>query len=169
MAKARAVSKKEMVADGKTIHYGKIDSCTYKTEWLNPISKKIIYYHEVITNEGHVCTIGTIDKNSIRIKKGSMIEYTIDEKGKTRLLSSSNDANKIAEAAVNSKQAKEQKIYNSGAISKTRAKNQEMFLGYAWSYAKDLVIAGKTMKDVAELNKVARYIYDEIGKILNNE
>ena len=46
---------------------------------------------------------------------------------------------------------------------------QAQYLGYAWSYAKDLIIAGKTMKDVEELNNVARYIYSEIGKMLNEE
>jgi hypothetical protein len=42
-------------------------------------------------------------------------------------------------------------------------------LGYAWSYAKDLIIAGKTLQDMEELNAVARYIYNEIGSMLNNE
>ena len=50
-----------------------------------------------------------------------------------------------------------------------RVKGQEAFLGYAWSYAKDLIIAGKTSKDFAELKKVASLIYDEIGTMINNE
>ena len=41
-------------------------------------------------------------------------------------------------------------------------------LGYAWSYAKDLIVAGKTMQDVEELNNVARYIYDQIGDMLSS-
>ena len=50
-----------------------------------------------------------------------------------------------------------------------RPAKQEQFLGYAWSYAKDLIVAGKNSDDLEELNKCARYIYDEIGKMLNNE
>ena len=169
MAVRKPRKLQEMTKDGLVIIVSKVSSCTFKDEWLNPISKKTIYYHEVITTDGHICSFGTMDKNSIRIKKGAMIEFTVDEKGKHKLLSSSNDASKKVEAALESKSLKEEKLSNGYSSSKPKAKNQEMFLGYAWSYAKDFVIAGKTSKDVAELNKVARYIYDEIGKMLNNE
>jgi len=164
MAKIQRKTK----GDGKTILFGKVVSCTFEKEWLNPISKKIIYYHDVVTDKGDICTIGSMEKNSSRIKKGAMIEYVIDETSKTKLISSSNDAKKIAEAAVQSKEAKVDRLMNS-SIDKQRIRGQEAFLGYSWSYAKDLVIAGKKMEDVEELNKIARYIYEEIGKMLNQE
>jgi hypothetical protein len=154
--------------DGKTVLFGKVASCKFDKEWLNPISNKIIYYHDVITDTGHICNIGSMEKNSIRIRKGAMLEYCIDEKCKTKLISSSNDAKKISEAAVKNKEEKVEKLMNENS-DRQRIKGQEAFLGYSWSYAKDLIIAGKTMKNVEELNKVARYIYEEIGKMLNQE
>jgi hypothetical protein len=154
--------------DGKTVFFGKVVTCKFEREWLNPISSKIIYYHEVVTDTGHICNIGSMEKNSIRLRKGAVLEYCIDEKCKTKLISSSNDAKKIAEAAVKNKEEKVEKLMNANS-DRPRIKGQEAFLGYSWSYAKDLIIAGKTMKNVEELNKVARYIYEEIGKMLNQE
>jgi hypothetical protein len=154
--------------DGKTVHFGKVVSCKFEREWLNPISKKIVYYHEVVTDMGDIMSIGTMDKNPAKIKKSAMIEYVIDEKAKTKIISSSNDARKIAEAAVANKEAKVEKLMNSSYTSQ-RIKGQEAFLGYSWSYAKDLVIAGKTMEDMEELHKIAKFIYDNIGEQLKNE
>jgi hypothetical protein len=46
------------------------------------------------------------------------------------------------------------------------SKKPEEFLGYAWSYAKDLIIAGKKMKDVEECSQLAEYIYGKIKDML---
>jgi len=158
------MSKDDKKEDESPIKKEKIVNCRYSDKWLNPISKKFIYYHEVITDNGTVLNIGTMEKNSIRIKVGATIEYMKDEKGKTKIISSSNDAGKIAEKVIQEKEASKNNFVSGGRI-----KGQEAFLGYAWSYAKDLVIAGKTMQDMEELNNMARFIYDEIGKMLSNE
>jgi hypothetical protein len=142
----------------KEIKTGKVVSCTYKGEWLNPINKTIIYYHDVLTDKGDSGNCGTYEKYSAKIKKGAIIEFEIDPKGKIKLLSSSSDNNNYAKPKN-----------NNSSSSFNRIKGQETFLGYAWSYSKDLIIAGKTMKDIEELNKVARFIYDEMGKMLKNE
>jgi hypothetical protein len=158
-------TKQRSVGDGVTIRLGKVASCTFDKEWLNPVSKKIIYYHDVITDMGDILSIGAMEKNSPRIKKGAMIEYILDQAGKTKIISSSSDAKKIAEQAVADKQARGERA----SVSMNRTKGQEAYLGFSWSYAKDLIIAGKTMNDVEELNKVARYIYEQMGKMLNQE
>ena len=163
------MSTKKTIGDGETVKFAKVASCIYNKEWLNPISKKIIYYHDVILDNGDICNIGAMDKNSIRIKKGAKLEYIIDVNAKTKVISSSNDAKQIAAKAVSEKKEKVQKIAESMETDRQRIKGQEAFLGYSWSYAKDLIIAGKTMKDVKELNNVARFIYNEIGKMLMNE
>lgn len=163
------MAKSKTIGDGITIKFAKVVSCKYDKEWLNPISKKIVYYHDIILDNGDICNIGAMDKNSTRIKKGAILEYKIDASGKTKLLSSSNDAKKIAEAAVESKKEKGFKTFQASESEKPRIKGQEAFLGFSWSYAKDLIIAGKDSKDLEELNKVARYIYNEIGKMLSNE
>jgi hypothetical protein len=123
----------------------------------------------VLFENGDFCNIGTMEKNSPRIKKSAFIEYIIDEKSKTKVVSSSNDAKKLLEAAKTSKKQKEEKFATIIQAEKQRIKGQEAFLGYSWSYAKDLLIAGKTSKDMEELNAMARYIYDQIGKMLINE
>jgi hypothetical protein len=158
-------TKQRSVGDGVTIRLGKVASCVFDKEWLNPVSKKIIYYHDVITDMGDILSIGAMEKNSARIKKGAMIEYILDQAGKTKIISSSSDAKKIAEQAVAEKQSRGERA----SVSMNRTKGQETYLGFAWSYAKDLIIAGKTMNDVEELNKVARYIYEQMGKMLNQE
>lgn len=134
-----------------------VTKCTFTSEWLNPASKKIIYYHEVTLDNGETAICGTIEKNSTRIAVGAKLEYTINANGKMSLNSSSNDKK-------NEKASDEKPTTTTNKI-----KGQEAFLGYAWSYAKDLIIAGKTMEDVEELNNVARYIYSEIGKMLVGE
>jgi len=96
-----------------------------------------------------------MEKNSPRIKVGSVLEYKIDDKGKMKIETSSNDKKPEPEVITSS--------------FPSRIKGHEAFLGYTWSYSKDLIIAGKTMEDVEELNKIARYIYAEIGKMLQGE
>lgn len=151
-----------------TLKLGKVLECKYQKEWLNPHSKKIIYYHDIVTDMGDSGSVGALDKNSLRIKKGAYIEYEIDENGKIKVHESSADAGSTLAPGSN-KLKTTPKESSTTENTKPRIKGQEAFLGYAWSYAKDLVIAGKTMEDVDELNKVARFIYEEIGKMLNNE
>jgi hypothetical protein len=142
-----------MAANKKT-KFAKVQSCTFTTEWLNPINKKLLYYHDIVLDNGDTGSCGTIEKNSYRIKKGSYIEYEVDEKGKMKVFGSSND--KVPLTPTEEK-------------AQARIKGQETFLGYAWSYAKDLMIAGHSMEDIEEVNKMARFIYEEMGKMLNNE
>ena len=148
----------------KNLKFGKVVKCEFTSEWLNPINKKIIYYHDVTTNIGDTARCGTIEKNSPRIKKGAYIEYEIDDNNKMKLNESSADKGSILAPGFD-KFVKE--IRKESTTS--RIKGQEGFLGYAWSYAKDFIIAGKTMDDIEELNKVARFIYNEMGKMLMND
>jgi hypothetical protein len=130
----------------------KITKCVYVADWINP-SGGTTYYHELTLDNGDVGRFGTNEKYPKKISEGSVINYIVDEKGKYKLALQQNMNN----------------TSNNGSGKKSNNKtSHESFLGYAWSYSKDLIIAGKTMDDVEELNKVARYIYDEIGKMLNN-
>lgn len=137
------------------IKTGKITSVILKSEWVNPITKKVVYYHDILIDNGESASIGVMDKASLKIKKGAKIEYEIDDKGKMKIHTSSAE--------------KKKPTPKENTPIGLRVKGQEAFLGYAWSYAKDLIIAGKTSKDFAELKKVASLIYDEIGAMINNE
>lgn len=133
-----------------------IKSSTFSNEWENP-SGGTTFYFDIEFDNGETGSTGVAQKNSPKVVVGNEVTYT-------------KNGNKIK--IVNVKQPPSAAQY-SGQTSKTttykKTSSQDAYLGYAWSYAKDLIIAGKTMDDVEELNAVARYIYDEIGKMLINE
>jgi hypothetical protein len=157
---------------------GVISKVEYLQEWLNPINNKFIYYHVIQFEDGQTGTVGVMEQFSPRIGVGEILLYEIDEKLKIKIQESSHDKHSElkpkepeSKKPALKKDMKKESTSESETNTKiiTRIKGQEGFLGYSWSYAKDLIIAGKSMKDVEELNKVARYIYNEIGKMLMNE
>ena len=138
-----------------TIKCSIIEKCVFTNEWKNP-SGTTTYYHELKLTSGETGSIGVMEKYAKKISEGETITYTL-ENGKIKLTTMDNSF---------STQKQTKPVYT-GARNGT--KKQDDFLGYAWSYAKDMIIAGKTMNDVEELNKVATYIYEQMGKQLNNK
>lgn len=137
----------------------RIAKCVFKNEWQNPTGG-IVYYHELTFENGDIGNCGAMEKMPAKYSVNSVVHYTIENK-KIKIISTG--AENSSGNNYNNKKFIMQKT-----TGKTYGKkNKDEFLGYAWSYAKDLVIAGKTMNDVEELNKVAKYIYSEIGKMLN--
>jgi hypothetical protein len=132
----------------------KVLKCTFTRDWLNP-KKQLVYYHLLQLDNGDIGTIGTMEKNPDKIKEGTTINYTID--GEKIKLST--------ESAFQAKKAKA----GGGGLYKKREMSDEEYLGYAWSYAKDLIVAGKKMKDFKELKDLARAIYGEIKLIREEE
>jgi hypothetical protein len=132
----------------------KIVKSSFTSEWKAP-NGAVLYYHELVMENGDKGTCGIKEKSPPRIWNGANVTYTIDDKNKIKIITSDMDNQP--------QQSLTPKSY------KQNTSKQDTFIGYAWSYAKDLIIAGKTMEDVDELNKVARFIYDEIGKMLQNE
>ena len=140
----------------------KIVKCIFTNEWKNP-SGSLTYYHELTLENGDVGNCGALEKCPPKMREGSTLTYTIDEKNKIKIVMGGNES-----FASNLPYVKG-KGYGSSTGGKYGVKKADDFLGYAWSYAKDFVIAGKGMSDVEEMNKVARYIYNEIGKMLDNK
>jgi hypothetical protein len=139
-----------------------IVSCEFMNEFKPKGTNNIVYYHRVELKNGDIGTVGTVEKMPNKIAVGTVINYDYDpDKMKIKLEQSMGDFATTGGGKQGSKQG--------GSKGGYRVKNQDEFLGYSWGYAKDLIIAGKTMKDVEELNKVARYIYAEMGKLLRNE
>ena len=145
----------------KNLLKGKILQCDFKGEWINPTNKAKLFIHEIVTDNGGKGQVLTIEKNSPRISVGTYIEFEYDfVKDRIKIHSSSVD--------------KSPTISKTGEKLEVKSKlppsaRQDSYLGYAWSYAKDLIIAGKGLKDVEELDKVATYIYERIGKQLKGE
>lgn len=132
---------------------GTVVKCTFTKEWTNP-KGAIVYYHLLIMDNGDVGSVGTMEKNPAKIKEGTKITYEIKD-DKIKLVSDSNYT-----PAGKSK---------GGGTFRSREKTNEEYLGYAWSYAKDLIIAGKKLKDFKELKDLARAIYGEIKLIREEE
>ena len=139
----------------------KVVKCVFSNEWKNP-SGSLTYYHDLTLENGDTGSIGSMEKYSKKFTEGTIIDYTL-ENGKIKIVT--NETN----SSQQTNYQKSGKNQNNSNYSNPRPAKQEQFLGYAWSYAKDLIVAGKNSDDLEELNKCARYIYDEIGKMLNNE
>lgn len=141
----------------------KVVKTTFKREWVSPKSGKIIYYYEMITDNGDIGEIGVMEKGSRRIKEGALIEYEIDDK-KYKLLKSSNDASVIAQEAV----ANKNNPFASRTTGKSKTRNIDEFLGFVWGYSKDLIIAGKSMDDIKKMPEIAEYLYQQVCNMLHN-
>jgi hypothetical protein len=130
----------------------KIKSSTFSNEWQNP-SGGSTYYYDLVLENGEKGSTGVNQKDSPKIQVGTEIKYTL---------------NGLKLKIVNVESTSEGASSNAFK-AKSKPSSQEQFLGYSWSYAKDLIIAGKTSKDMDELKAMAEYIYNNIGKMLNNE
>ena len=126
----------------------KIKECKFTGDWKNP-SGGITYYHEISLENGDVGSIGASSQSPDKLSVGTTITYNKDG-SKIKYISSESDS-------------PVKKKYTGG-----RKKAPEEFLGYAWSYAKDLHIAGKTMKDIDEMNEMANYIYQKVKDMLES-
>ncbi len=148
-----------------------INKCEFTGEFQHP-SGNTYYYHELTLDNGEVGTCGKVEKYPFELTAGNYIEYTIDAKKKIKVV------------GVASREQDKRHSYSGGNVNNTNkkgflpydeymkqkqqqnGKKPEEFLGYAWSYAKDLVVAGKKMKDVKECTEIAQYIYAEIKNML---
>ena len=132
-----------------------VKKSTFTSEWMNG-SGSLIYWYDLELEDGETGSVGVAQKNSAKVEVGSEITYYKENAKKIKIVKHHVVSTTVGTSTSNSKSYK-------------KAATQDAYLGYAWSYAKDLIIAGKTMNDMEELNAVARYIYNEIGSMLNNE
>ncbi len=128
-----------------------IKASTFSNEWKNPSGGSTFYYDIVLAN-GDTGSTGVAQKDSPKIQVGTEITYTLNGL-KLKIVNVESSAAPSA----------------NGFKAKSKPSAQDQFLGYSWSYAKDLLIAGKTSNDMDELKAMAEYIYNNIGKMLNNE
>jgi hypothetical protein len=131
-----------------------ITAAIYSNEWKNPSGMSTFYYDVTLEN-GDRGSVGVTQKNSPKVAVGNEITYTLNGL-KMKIVQSESSA----PAQTGTKPYK-----RSGG-------SQDPYLGYAWSYAKDLIIAGKTMSDIEELDKVATYIHNRMTNMQqsnNNE
>jgi hypothetical protein len=129
-----------------------IKASTFSNEWKNP-SGGSTYYYDIVLENGDKGSTGVAQKDSPKIQVGTEITYTLNGL-KLKILNVESSSSSSA---------------SNGFKPKSKPSAQDQFLGYSWSYAKDLLIAGKTSNDMEELKAMADFIYNNIGKMLNNE
>lgn len=62
----------------------KIKSCTFKSEWTNPKTNKIVYYHDVEFENGDKGQIGTLTSNPDKLSVGTEHTYHIEQSGNNK-------------------------------------------------------------------------------------
>jgi len=135
----------------------KIAQCLFKSEWRNP-SGGIVYYHDLVLENGDRGSVGKKDKMPAEIQPGRTITYTI-EGTKMKIERENQQPQQSASAAPAAKA--------SGYVKTVKHTD---YLGYSYGYAKDLIIAGKTTKkDMENLKLVAETIYAHIGELIKQE
>lgn len=102
----------------------KITRTTFKTVWDNPKGGQI-FYHDIELDNGDKGSIGSKEKMPAKLNPGSDLTYTID-------------GNKI-KAFV----ATQQSGGGGSFQKKPQIEPRIQMIGFAMSYTKDLVVAGK--------------------------
>jgi hypothetical protein len=130
---------------------GKVVKCKFTKQWKSPMGA-IVYYHDVVLDNGDMGTCGRAKECPDDMKVGRTIEYEMSD-NKIKFIS----------------QHRESK-HNREYSKHSHKKNPSEFLGYAYSYAKDLVIAGKTQEeDMMNLKAIAEGIYFHIVELLEKK
>ena len=137
----------------------KIKECNYTGDWKAP-NGDVLYFHSLTLQNGDIGNVACAEKYASKIEVGKSVDYTITG-NKIKLVQ--------PEGATSTPET-----YNGNNSSRKPAYQKKKaahdFLGYACSYAKDLVIAGKaTAKDIKAYEAAAEKIYKHVQKLLSDD
>jgi len=139
----------------------KVKSVNFTSEWKSPAGATF-YYHEIELENGDTGNVGRNKTLPDDMKVGLEIEYSIEGK-KIKFVKTMNNAE-------TPNYYKNNKYYNKNNGNYNSNKSPESYLGYAYAYAKDMVVAGKTSKeDLENLQVIAESIYAHISELLKSE
>lgn len=155
------------------IKTSKVKECTYTSNWKAP-NGSFVYYHNVSFENGDTGVCGRNKQSPQDMIPGVEIEYEINA-GKIKFMRPTNEAAQNSNHGGNQQGGGNEQNYsrnprrrNSYASQKGGNKHPHEFLGYSFSYAKDLVIAGKVSPaDVADLKRIAKEIYFNVMDLLD--
>lgn len=125
----------------------KITRTIFKNSWQG--SNGTVYYHEIELDNGDKGQIGTKEQMPAKLNPGQELTYTIEHTDK---------GNKIKAVAPAQGGG-----FGGGFKSKAPADPRSQFIGFASSYAKDLVVAGKI--DLEKMNGAAESIFRNMLKL----
>jgi hypothetical protein len=136
-----------------------IKDVSFTGNWTAP-NGDILYYHNLVLENGDTGSVATAEKYASKIEVGKEVTYILN--GTKMKLQQPEGANNTPSTYSGNNSARK-KTYS-------RSKSASDFLGYSCSYAKDLVIAGKTKKtDVEAYKRIAKEIYAHVQQLLNDE
>ena len=139
-----------------------ITECQFSGDWKAP-NGDMLYYHNITLKNGDTGSVATAEKYASKIEVGKEVTYTIN--GSKIKLQQPEGANSTPQTYNGANANKQRKQYNYA-----RGKQAPDFLGYACSYAKDMVIAGKAKAaDIKAYKNAAEQIYKHIQELLKNE
>jgi len=142
-----------------------VQKCVFTSTWDNP-QGGLIYYHNVSFENGDSGLCGRTKQNPDDMKEGNEVEYSIPANNKIKFVRSTNSF-----SSNNQYKQTENKQSNNVQQYKGKPKaTSDTFLGYAYAYAKDMVVAGKTKpKDIEDLKTIAEGIYNHIKQLLKED
>jgi len=150
---------------------GIIRECKFKNEYKPPRSKRVIYYHDILLQNGDLISIGKQTKNPADFLPSLEIEYIIT--GYDKINGKACKWKHHVERKYDSYTPEEMDDKAKGKKPRAKAKpkayggkfiKKEDFIGYSMSYAKDLVVAGKTKpKDLKDFSAIFEHIYSVVG------
>lgn len=123
----------------------KITRTVFVSEWSGPSGQ--VYYHEIELSNGDKGQIGSKEKMPAKLNPGSELTYTIEETAR---------GNKIKAVSTPGQQ---------GGFKGRASDPKQSFTTMGYSYAKDLVVAGKI--DMKDFHLLARDIFDNMVKNYN--
>jgi hypothetical protein len=136
----------------------KVKSLKFTSEWKSPTGTNV-YYHEIEFENGDTGNVGRNKKMPDDMAIGVEIEYQISDK-KVKYI-------KTIQSNVNNSYNRNNNNSNNKFVKYNGKKSPQEFLGYAYAYAKDMVVAGKTSnEDIANLQTIAESIYNHIKILL---
>jgi hypothetical protein len=128
-----------------------------ETGTWQPPSGELLHYHEIHFDNGDNGSAGLKKSDLGKYNVGDSVEYDFNPNGKLKI---------IGKAGSQSTQPQQQYEKKPPFVPYTKEID---YLGFAASYSKDLVIAGKTTKkDIEDFKKILAEIYPYIQDMVKN-
>lgn len=157
----------------KKLRTSKVLKCVFTREHYQQSIGKMIYYHDLELGNGDIGSCGRLIKYPEDMREGSIINYYMLDGNSIKFQADKGVRQNSGESGSSgsrpSRPPRPPKVTNKLHSSAPRNNKQDAYLGFSFSYAKDMVIAGKTSDaDIANLDKIATAIYNRIGALMEN-
>lgn len=146
----------------------KIAKCIFTKPWQPP-QGAMLYYHELIMENGDIGTVGKTSQNPPDIAAGVEIEYSLEPHpnggNKMKIIRAvSSNVQSTTTQSTGSPNPSPRQPYQKAAPKQVQISD---YYGYIAGYTKDLVIAGKTTKkDIDAFKKIFDELVDHVDETI---